>query len=106
MAEDERYRLLYEVLRVIRESAFGWKLHAIACVTLVIALVLLLLLMQIQFLPFHNSFITWTHRLALVADLAVVWWYGARSCPGARLTAAPVASRSGLGGPRRRPRRG
>jgi hypothetical protein len=58
----------------IRESAFGWLLRAIAWVTLVIAPVLLLLLMQIQFLPFHDSFITWTHRLALFADVVLIWW--------------------------------
>ena len=49
-------------------------LRAIAWVTLVIAPVLLLLLIQVQFLPFHNSFITWTHRVALLADLVLVWW--------------------------------
>jgi uncharacterized protein YjbI with pentapeptide repeats len=58
----------------VRQSPFGWLLRAIAWSTLVIAPVLLLLLMQIQFLPFHNSFITWTHRLALLADLTLVWW--------------------------------
>ena len=58
----------------IRDGAFGWLLRTIAWVTLVIAPVLLLLLMQIQFLPFHNSFITWTHRLALLADLGLLWW--------------------------------
>ena len=28
----------------------------------------------IQFLPYHSSFITWTQRVALAADLALVWW--------------------------------
>ena len=58
----------------IRERGFGLLLRAIAWTTLVIAPVLLLLLMQIQFLPFHNSFITWTHRFALLADLVLIWW--------------------------------
>jgi hypothetical protein len=49
----------------VRESAFGWLLHAIAWGTLVIAPVLLLLMMQVQFLPFHSVFITWTQRIAL-----------------------------------------
>ncbi len=57
----------------LREGAFGWLLRAIAWVTLVVGPVLLLLLMQIQFLPFHNNFITWTNRLALLADLILVW---------------------------------
>ncbi len=58
----------------LRRGLFGWLLRAIAWVTLVIAPILLLLMMQIQFLPFHSSFITWTQRLALVVDLALIWW--------------------------------
>ena len=58
----------------VRNSAFGWLLRAIGWVTLVIAPILLLLTMQIQFLPFHSSFVTWTHRVALFADLVLLWW--------------------------------
>jgi hypothetical protein len=36
--------------------------------------VLLLLLLQIQFVPYHYGRITWTHRLTLLADLLLVWW--------------------------------
>jgi hypothetical protein len=60
--------------RDIRESAFGGFLQLIAWITLGFAPLLLLLLLQIQFLPFHNSFITWTHRAALLADLVLLWW--------------------------------
>ena len=66
----------------VRGSAFGWLLRTIAWVTLVIAPVLLLLMMQIQFLPFHNSFITWTHRLALLVDLGFLWWLWRRIVSG------------------------
>jgi uncharacterized protein YjbI with pentapeptide repeats len=58
----------------IRENAFGWALRAIAWITLVIAPVLLLLMMQIQFLPYHSLFIAWTQRIALLADLVLLWW--------------------------------
>jgi uncharacterized protein YjbI with pentapeptide repeats len=58
----------------LRDSAFGWLLRAIGWITLVIAPVLLLLLVQIQFLPFHSSSITWTHRIAVVVDLMLIWW--------------------------------
>jgi cytochrome c biogenesis protein CcdA len=58
----------------VRASAFGRTLRAIAWITLVIGPVLLLLMMQIQFLPFHNGYIIWTHRFALLADLSLVWW--------------------------------
>ena len=57
-----------------RAKSFGWLLWVIAWSTLAVAPILLLLLFQIQFLPFHNSWITWTHRLALVADLVLIWW--------------------------------
>jgi hypothetical protein len=58
----------------VRSGLFGWTLRAIAWTTLVVAPIFLLLLLQIQFLPFHNSFITWTHRSALLADLVLLWW--------------------------------
>ena len=49
-------------------------LRAVAWATLVIAPMLVLLLMQVQFLPFHNSFITWTDRIVLLLDLGLIWW--------------------------------
>jgi uncharacterized protein YjbI with pentapeptide repeats len=58
----------------LRTGPFGWLLRAIAWVTLVIAPVLLLLTMQVQFLPFHDGFITSTHRVVLLVDLTLVWW--------------------------------
>jgi hypothetical protein len=57
-----------------RAGSFGWLLRLIAWSTLAVAPILLLLLFQLQFLPFHLSWITWTHRLALVADLILIWW--------------------------------
>ncbi len=30
--------------------------------------------MQVQFLPFHSSFITWTQRIALLVDLVLLGW--------------------------------
>jgi uncharacterized protein YjbI with pentapeptide repeats len=58
----------------VRKGLFGLLLQGIAWVTLVVAPVVLLLLLQIQFLPFHNIYITWFHRLALALDLALLWW--------------------------------
>jgi hypothetical protein len=57
-----------------RAGSFGWLLRLIAWSTLAVAPILLLLLVQVQFLPFHNSFITWTQRIALVVDLILLWW--------------------------------
>jgi uncharacterized protein YjbI with pentapeptide repeats len=58
----------------LRESKFGWLLLGIGGITLVVAPVLLLLTIQIQFLPYHHVWIAWTQRIALLFDLAVVWW--------------------------------
>jgi uncharacterized protein YjbI with pentapeptide repeats len=58
----------------LRKSAFGYALGFVAWTTLAVAPVLLLLMMQLQFLPFHSSFITWTQRIVLVLDLALIWW--------------------------------
>jgi uncharacterized protein YjbI with pentapeptide repeats len=49
-------------------------LRAIASVTLVIAPILLLLLIQFQFLPYHNSLLTWTQRISLLADIFLICW--------------------------------
>jgi hypothetical protein len=58
----------------LRKSAFGYALGFVGWTTLAVAPVLLLLMMQLQFLPFHNSFVTWTLRFVLVLDLALIWW--------------------------------
>jgi uncharacterized protein YjbI with pentapeptide repeats len=68
--------------RELRESWFGWTLRAIGWSTLVIAPVLLLLLMQIQFLPFHSKWIAWTQRAALAGDLFFIWWLWSRVLSG------------------------
>ncbi len=57
----------------VRASLFGSLLRGIAWTTLVVAPVLLLLMMQIQFLPYHSRFVTWTLRVALAIDLALIW---------------------------------
>jgi len=58
----------------IRTAALGRMLAAILWVTLVVAPLALLLLLQIQFLPYHNWWITWLNRIALVLDLGLIWW--------------------------------
>ncbi len=57
-----------------RRGPFAFALRAIGWTTLVVGPVLLLLMMQIQFLPYHNGFVTWTQRFALLADLVLIWW--------------------------------
>jgi hypothetical protein len=48
-------------------------LRLIALTTLVAFPILLLLLLQIQFLPFHDVNITWAQRAALFLDIVLLW---------------------------------
>jgi uncharacterized protein YjbI with pentapeptide repeats len=50
-------------------SAF---LHGMSWLTLVVLPVVLLLYIQVVFLPYHDVRITWTHRIALLADIAML----------------------------------
>ena len=58
----------------IREGALGRLLAAILWVSLVVAPIALLLLLQIKFLPYHSWWITWTSRIVLILDLGLLWW--------------------------------
>jgi uncharacterized protein YjbI with pentapeptide repeats len=57
----------------LRTGIFGSMLKLIALTTLVVLPILLLLLLQIQFLPFHDVTITWAQRTALFLDIVVLW---------------------------------
>ncbi len=54
-------------------SAF---LHGMSWLTLVVVPVILLLFIQIRYLPFHDAIITWSHRIALVADIGMLVMIG------------------------------
>jgi uncharacterized protein YjbI with pentapeptide repeats len=79
--------------RGIRGGLFGVALRAIAWITLVIAPVLLLLMMQVQFLPFHSLFITWTLRLTIFVDLVLLGWLWRKVLAGPELGGPFRASR-------------
>ena len=55
-----------------REGFNGKLLGAIALITLAVAPVAVLLLMQMMFLPYHSFGITWWHRGMVVADVVLV----------------------------------
>jgi uncharacterized protein YjbI with pentapeptide repeats len=57
-----------------RYGPFGLLLAMIFWVTLVIAPIALFFLLQLQFLPYHSRWITWTSRIALALDLGLLWW--------------------------------
>jgi uncharacterized protein YjbI with pentapeptide repeats len=58
----------------ILKRGLGKTLAVILWVTLAVAPIGLLLLLQIQFLPYHSRWITWTNRIALVGDLGLLLW--------------------------------
>jgi hypothetical protein len=58
----------------IREGGLGLILKTIAWISLVIGPVLLLLLIQVQFLPYHLEWVTWVQRFAVLADVILLWF--------------------------------
>jgi uncharacterized protein YjbI with pentapeptide repeats len=58
----------------VRDTGFGRLLRVIAWVTLVFAPIALLFELQVQFLPFHDLWLTWEHRLVLFVDIVLIWW--------------------------------
>jgi uncharacterized protein YjbI with pentapeptide repeats len=82
----------------LRESSFGWLLRGIAWITLVVAPALLLLTIQIQFLPYHSWLVAWTQRIALLFDIALVWWLWRKVLSGGESdTTAPRTSLIAVG---------
>ena len=75
--------------RLEREGINAKLLSWMALITLALAPVLLLLMIQIKFLPYHSEWITWWHRILLFVDLALVWtlWPGYRKRLGRALAA-------------------
>ena len=55
-----------------RSRVLGTFLHALSWLTLVILPVVLILFIQVSFLPYHDVHITWVHRIALVADVVML----------------------------------
>ena len=58
-----------------REQITGMFQRAIAIITLVIAPIMLLLIIQLQFLPYQYELVTWMHRLILAIDLVLLWMF-------------------------------
>lgn len=59
-----------------RSAVMGGFLHAMSWLTLVILPVVLILYIQLVFLPYHDTLITWTHRIALVFDILMLTLLG------------------------------
>jgi uncharacterized protein YjbI with pentapeptide repeats len=59
-----------------RSRVVGMFLHGMSWMTIVLLPVLLLLCIQLVFLPYHDAAITSAHRLALLADIALLVFIG------------------------------
>jgi Pentapeptide repeats (8 copies) len=59
--------------RDVRDGGLGRLLKAVAWVSLVIGPVLLLLVLQIQFLPYHLAWVTWVQRFTVLIDVSLLW---------------------------------
>jgi uncharacterized protein YjbI with pentapeptide repeats len=59
-----------------RSRVVGIFLHGISWLTIVVMPVILLLYIQLVFLPYHDVAITWVHRVALLADISMLVFIG------------------------------
>jgi uncharacterized protein YjbI with pentapeptide repeats len=59
--------------REVRQGPLGFLLRLIAWISLVIGPVALLVFFQLQFLPYHDLWITMWQRIAVVIDLLLLW---------------------------------
>jgi uncharacterized protein YjbI with pentapeptide repeats len=56
-----------------RDGWLGFLLKVMAWLTLAIAPVLVLLVFQYKFLPYHSHLVTWTHRVLILVELTTVF---------------------------------
>jgi len=59
-----------------RSRIVGSFLHGMSWLTLVVMPVVLLLYVQLVFLPYHDVAMTWAHRVVLMADIALLVFIG------------------------------
>ncbi len=56
-----------------RKGRTSWFLRTVALLTLVVAPLLLILMIQLQFLAYQSEPVTWLHRIVFLIDLALLW---------------------------------
>jgi uncharacterized protein YjbI with pentapeptide repeats len=60
--------------RLRQRDLMASAIYATVVLTVVIGPILVLLLMQLQFLPYHSALVTTAQRLAIIADIGLVWY--------------------------------
>ena len=63
-----------QLLILPQRHSLGFAAEVGALATVVVLPVLLLLTVQVQFLPYHDVTVTWWHRLLVIADVLVIVW--------------------------------
>ena len=92
-SEREEYRKRLDSFLVLqflcgakeeRSGMTGRLLRAVAVITLVMLPILLLLQFQLTFLPYHDAWVTWIHRFAILIDIRLAWvfWFAIRKGDG------------------------
>ena len=61
-----------------REGRIGRLNRAVAWITMVGLPIGTLLLLQLMFLPYHHQGMTWWHRICVVVDVGLVWFFWGR----------------------------
>lgn len=64
--------------RINQVGMMRWGLASAVMLTIIVAPILLLFLIQAQFLPYHHETVTWVHRLSILADLVLLWYFWPR----------------------------
>jgi hypothetical protein len=100
--EEDNFRLLltnFPFVQLLAGTSYSRQgflrglLATIVWITVVLAPLVLLLLMQLQFLPYHSSFVTWVQRIVIAVDLAMLWYFWPRIMdvrPKSRVLATPL----------------
>jgi len=70
--ELNNYFFVQAIAGPYRSRVMSVFLHGMSWLTLVVLPVVLLVYVQVVFLPYHDVAITWTHRIAIIADIAML----------------------------------
>jgi hypothetical protein len=76
-----------------RKNLADWLLIVIAWLTVVIGPLILLLLTQLQFLPYHLAWVTWAQRAIIVLDIGVLWRFWSEILPRIEVGRGPLLAR-------------
>jgi uncharacterized protein YjbI with pentapeptide repeats len=64
--------------RINQVGIMRWGLASAVMLTIIVAPVFLLFLVQAQFLPYHQEAVTWVHRIAILLDMMLLWYFWPR----------------------------